>query len=171
MLVDGTGLIYRAYFALPSNLTTRSGLHTNAIYGFSTMFSKLLQRRNVDYGAVVFDPPGGSFRQQEYSDYKAQRPKASDELVEQLPWIDKVVEAYRFPILRVPGFEADDVIGTLAQLGSQAGLEVWIVSSDKDFAQLVNESVKMWETFKDVVYDRELVYKKWGVYQIGRAHV
>lgn len=164
VLVDGTGLIYRAYFALPSNLTTRSGLHTNAIYGFSTMFSKLLQRRNVDYGAVVFDPPGGSFRQQEYSEYKAQRPKASDELVEQLPWIDKVVQAYRFPILRIPGFEADDVIGTLAQLGREAGMEVWIVSSDKDFAQLVSENVRMWETFKDVVYDRELVYKKWGVY-------
>lgn len=164
VLVDGTGLIYRAYFALPSNLCTKDGLHTNAIYGFSTMFSKLLQRRNVEYGAVVFDPPGGSFRQQEYSEYKAQRPKASDDLVEQLPWIDRVVEAYRFPILRIPGYEADDVIGTLAERGRQAGLEVWIVSSDKDFAQMVGDSVKMWETIRDVVFDRELVYKKWGVY-------
>ncbi|MBT9581911.1 DNA polymerase I [bacterium] len=164
VLVDGTGLIYRAYFALPSNLTTKDGLHTNAIYGFSTMFSKLLQRRNVEYGAVVFDPPGGSFRNQEYSDYKAQRPKAADDLVEQFPWVDRVVEAYRFPILRVPGFEADDVIGTLAERGRQAGLEVWIVSSDKDFAQLVGDQVKMWETIRDVVFDRELVLKKWGVY-------
>lgn len=164
VLVDGTGLIFRAYFALPSNLTTKEGLHTNAIYGFSTMFSKLLQRRSVDYGAVVFDPPGGSFRQQEFQDYKAQRPEVSDDLVEQLPWIDKVVEAYRFPILRIPGFEADDVIGTLARMGQEAGQEVWIVSSDKDFAQLVSDSVKMWETFRDVVYDRELVFKKWGVY-------
>jgi DNA polymerase-1 len=164
VLVDGTGLIYRAYFALPSNLTTKDGLHTNAIYGFSTMFSKLLQRRNVDYGAVVFDPPGGSFRNQEYSQYKAQRPQAADDLVEQFPWVDKVVQAYRFPILRVAGFEADDVIGTLAERGRNAGLEVWIVSSDKDFAQLVGDQVKMWETFRDVVFDRDLVLKKWGVY-------
>ena len=164
VLVDGTGLIFRAYFALPSNLTTKSGLHTNAIYGFSTMFSKLLQRRNVEFGAVIFDPPGGSFRQQEYSEYKAQRPQASDDMVEQLPWIDKVVEAHRFRILRIPGFEADDVIGTLAERGKMAGFEVWIVSSDKDFAQLVGPQVKMWETIKDVVYDRDLVFKKWGCY-------
>jgi DNA polymerase-1 len=164
VLVDGTGLIFRAYFALPSNLTTKSGLHTNAIYGFSTMFAKLLQRRNVEYGAVIFDPPGGSFRQQQYSEYKAQRPQASDDLVEQLPWIDKVVEAHKFRILRIPGFEADDVIGTLAERGKAAGFEVWIVSSDKDFAQLIGPQVKMWETIKDVVYDRELVFKKWGCY-------
>jgi DNA polymerase-1 len=164
VLVDGTGLIFRAYFALPSNLTTRDGLHTNAIYGFSTMFSRLLQRRNVDFGAVIFDPPGKSFREQEYADYKAQRPETSQDLVEQLPWIDKVVQAYRFPMLRIPGFEADDVIGTLAERGRAAGLEVWIVSSDKDFAQLVGEQVRMWEVFKDVVFDRELVFKKWGVY-------
>lgn len=164
VLVDGTGLIYRAYFALPSNLATKEGLHTNAILGFSTMFNKLLQRRNVEFGAVIFDPPGGNFRQQEYREYKAQRDKAPDDLIEQLPWIDKVVEAYRFPILRVPGFEADDVIGTLAERGRQAGYEVLIISSDKDFAQLIGEQVKMWETIRDVVFDRELVQKKWGVY-------
>ncbi len=164
VLVDGTGLIYRAYFALPSNLATKEGLHTNAILGFSTMFNKLLQRRSVEFGAVVFDPPGGSFRQQEYSEYKAQRDKAPDDLIEQLPWIDKVVEAYRFPILRVPGFEADDVIGTLAEKARQAGHEVLIISSDKDFAQLIGDQVKMWETIRDVVYDRELVQKKWGVF-------
>ncbi|MBS2038027.1 DNA polymerase I [bacterium] len=164
VLVDGTGLIYRAYFALPSNLATKDGLHTNAILGFSTMFNKLLQRRSVEFGAVVFDPPGGSFRQAEYSEYKAQRDKAPDDLIEQLPWIDKVVQAYRFPILRVPGFEADDVIGTLAERARLAGHEVLIISSDKDFAQLIGEQVKMWETIRDVVFDRELVQKKWGVY-------
>lgn len=164
VLVDGTGLIYRAYFALPSNLSTKDGLHTNAIYGFSTMFNKLLQRRTVDYGAVVFDPPGGNFRRDEFADYKAGRAQASDDLIEQFPWVDKVVAAHRFPILRVPGFEADDVIGTLAERGKAAGLEVWIVSGDKDFAQLVGDSVKMWENIRDVVFDRELVRKKWGVY-------
>lgn len=163
VLVDGTGLIYRAYFALPSNLATKSGLHTNAILGFSTMFSKLLQRRTVDYGAVVFDAGGQTYRHQEFSEYKAQRPRASDDLLEQLPWIDRVVDAYRFPKLRLRGYEADDVIGTLAEQGRQAGLEVLIVSADKDFAQLIGDQVRMWENIKDVVYDRELVRKKWGV--------
>jgi DNA polymerase I len=164
VLVDGTGLIYRAYYALPSNLATKSGLHTNAILGFSTMFSKLLQRRLVDYGAVIFDAGGPTYRHQEFSAYKAQRPQANDDLREQLPWIDKVVDAYRFPKLRMRGYEADDIIGTLTHRARQAGLEVLIVSSDKDFAQLIDERVRMWENIKDVVYDRELVRKKWGVY-------
>ena len=163
VLVDGTALIYRAYFALPSNLSTKSGLHTNAIYGFSTMFSKLLGSRVPDYAAVVFDPPGGSFRSQTYSQYKAQRPKADDDLIEQMPWIDKVVEANNFPMLRVSGFEADDVIGTLSREARERGLEVHIISSDKDFAQLIDPQVKMHDTLRDVLYDAELVRKKWGV--------
>ena len=163
VLVDGTGLIYRAYFALPSNLSTKDGLHTNAIYGFSTMFSKLLSRRVPEYGAVIFDPPGGSFRSEKYSEYKAQRPRADDDLIEQFPWIDKVVAAHNFRSLRVKGFEADDVIGTLSQQAKEAGLEVQIISSDKDFAQLIDDQVKMLDPIKDVTYDAELVRKKWGV--------
>jgi DNA polymerase-1 len=163
VLIDGTGLIYRAYFALPSNLTTKAGLHTNAILGFSNTFSKLLSKRIPEYAAVVFDAPGGSFRKEKFADYKAQRPKADDDLIEQLPWIDKVVEAHNFPILRIPGFEADDVIGTLAHKARLAGMEVIIISSDKDFAQLIDEQVKMHDSFRDVTYDPELVRKKWGV--------
>lgn len=163
ILVDGSSMIFRAYYAIPGHLRTKSGLHTNAIYGFTNMFTKLLGGKTPDYGAVVFDPPGGSFRSQEYSEYKAQRPKMADDLAEQLPWIDKVVEVHNFPQLRVKGFEADDVIGTLTRQAVAKGMEVHIISADKDFAQLISDKVRMVDTLRDVSYDPELVRKKWGV--------
>jgi len=162
ILVDGSSLIYRAFFALPL-LSTSSGLHTNAIYGFATMFKKVLAGRTPTYGAVVFDPPGKTARHEEFADYKATRERMPDELREQLPWIDKVVEANGFPLLRVPGHEADDVIATLTQQALDAGHEVYLISGDKDFAQLIGERVRMIDTMRDVTYDPELVQKKWGV--------
>ncbi len=162
-LIDGTGLIYRAFYALPNSLKTTSGLQTNAIYGFATMFRKLLAGKSPKYGAVVFDAPGPNFRRAEYSEYKANRPAMPSVLRGQLEWIDKVVEAHNYPILRVPGVEADDVIGTLTQLVLAAGHEAMIVSGDKDFAQLVTDNVRIFDSTKDVVYNAELVFKKWGV--------
>ncbi|MCA8925831.1 MAG: DNA polymerase I [Planctomycetes bacterium] len=162
ILVDGSSLIYRAFFALPL-LSTPDGLHTNAIYGFATMFKKVLAGRTPTYGAVVFDPPGKTARHEEYADYKATRERMPDELREQLPWIDRVVEANGFPLLRVPGHEADDVIATLTQQALDAGHEVFLISGDKDFAQLIGERVRMVDTMRDVTYDPELVRKKWGV--------
>ena len=127
ILVDGSSMVFRAYFAIPGNLSTRSGLPTNAIFGFTNMFRKLLTGKVPDLAAVVFDPPGPSFRSERFPDYKAQRPKMADDLAVQLPWIDKVVEAHRFPILRVPGFEADDVIGTLTRQLKTAEIELAVV--------------------------------------------
>ncbi len=164
ILVDGSSLIYRAYFALPGNLTTASGLHTNAIYGFATMFRKLMSGRQPTYGAVVFDGPQKIFRHEKYPQYKANRPPMPDELREQLPWIDRLVAAHNFPMLRAEGYEADDVIGTLAREATEAGMEVIIISGDKDFAQLISEQVRMLDTLRDVTYDPELVFKKWGVH-------
>lgn len=163
ILVDGSSMIFRAYYAIPGHLRTKSGLPTNAIYGFTNMFTKLLSGKTPDYGAVVFDPPGKSFRVEQYADYKAQRPKMADDLAVQLPWIDKVVEVHNFPQLRVPGFEADDVIGTLTRQAVAKGMEVHIISADKDFAQLISDKVRMVDTLRDVSYDPELVRKKWGV--------
>ncbi|MCA9662433.1 MAG: DNA polymerase I, partial [Myxococcales bacterium] len=163
ILVDGSSLIYRAFFAIPGNFTTSSGLHTNAIYGFATMFRKILAGRQPERGAVVFDPPGPTFRDAKYPQYKAQRPSMPGELREQLAWIDKVVEAHRFPLLRVPGYEADDVIGTLTKRAVAAGMEVQIISGDKDFAQLLSDHVVMIDTLQGVTYDPELARKKWGV--------
>lgn len=163
ILVDASALIYRAYFAIPANFTTASGLHTNAIYGFATMFRKILAGRRPERGAVVFDAPGRSHREETYPQYKAQRPPMDPELREQLEWIDKLVDAHHFPRVRVPGYEADDVIGTLTKRALAANMEVFIISGDKDFAQLIGERVRMIDTLRDVTYDSELVRKKWGV--------
>ena len=163
ILVDASSLIYRAYFAIPANFTTSAGLHTNAIYGFATMFRKVLAGRQPERGAVVFDTPGRSHRAEKYPDYKAQRPPMDYELREQLEWIDKLVEAHQFPRVRVPGYEADDVIGTLTKRALAANMEVFIISGDKDFAQLISDRVRMVDTLRDVTYDPELVRKKWGV--------
>ena len=163
ILIDGSSLIYRAYYAIPGNLTTAAGLHTNAIYGFALMFAKILTGKLPDFGAVVFDAPGPTFRDEEYADYKAQRPSMPPDLKEQLASIDRLVEHHDFPVLRVSGFEADDVIGTLTRWATEAGHEVRIVSGDKDFAQLIGPDVRMIDTLRGVVYDTELVRKKWGV--------
>jgi DNA polymerase-1 len=163
VLVDGSWLVYRAFFAIPSNLTTKSGLHTNAIFGFATMFRKLFSGRMPERGVVVFDSPEPTFREQRFPSYKAQRPSMPAELAEQLPHIDRVVTANHFPLLRKAGYEADDLIATLARRGVEAGMEVVIVAGDKDLAQMVGEHVRMLDTMRDVSYDAELVRKKWGV--------
>jgi DNA polymerase-1 len=163
VLVDGTSLIYRAFHALPASLSTVGGLHTNAIYGFATAFRKLFAGRRPEFGAVVFDPPGKTFRAERWPAYKARRPPMPGELREQLPYVDRVVDVHRFPRVRVFGFEADDVIGTLARLGSERGMDVHVISGDKDFAQLVSDRVRMIDPLRDVTYDADLVRKKWGV--------
>ncbi len=163
VLVDGTWLVFRAYFAIPANLTNSRGLHTNAIYGFATMFRKLFSGRRPEWGAVAFDPPGKTFREERYPEYRAQRPEMPPDLAEQLPWIDRLVKAHGFPMVRCPGWEADDVIGTLATEATRLGHEVVIVAGDKDFAQLVDDRVRLFDPMREVTYDPELVVKKWGV--------
>jgi len=163
VLVDGSALIYRAFFALPSSFRTSTGIPTNATYGFALMFKKIFAGKTPRYAAVVFDAPGGTFRDEIYPDYKVQRPRMAPELRAQLEWIDKVVGVHAFPILRLPGFEADDVIGTITRRAVAAGHEVHIISGDKDFAQLIGPKVRMIDTMRDITYDEELVRKKWGV--------
>jgi DNA polymerase-1 len=163
VLIDGTALIFRAFFAIPGTFRTTTGIPTNATYGFALMFRKLLEGKTPAFGAVIFDAPGRTFRDERYPQYKAQRPRMQPDMRTQIPWIHKVVEAHDYPLIEVSGFEADDVIGTLTREAVEAGHEVHIVSGDKDFAQLVGEKVRMVDTVKDVSYDAELVRKKWGV--------
>ncbi len=163
VLIDGSSLIFRAFFAIPGSFTTQEGLHTNAIYGFALMFRKILKGKMPKFGAMVFDAPGKTFRDIKYPEYKSHRPRMHPDLKEQLPWIDKLVLAHDFPVIRTPGVEADDVIGTLTKQALDAGHEVWIISSDKDFAQLIGPDVRMIDTMRDITYDVELVKKKWGV--------
>jgi len=163
VLVDASAIFYRAYFAIPPNLTTKAGLHTNAVFGFAMMFRKLFAGRKPDLAAVVFDTPGRTQRDVKYAGYKAQRPPMPEELVEQLPFVDELVGLHQFARVRLEGYEADDVIGTLTMRAVAAGLEVLIVSPDKDFAQLVSDDVKTFDTLRDITYDAELVRKKFGV--------
>ena len=163
VLVDASALIYRAYFAIPPNLTTRAGLHTNAVFGFAMMFRKLFAGRKPDLAAVVFDTPGQTQRDLKYAGYKAQRPPMPEELIEQLPFVDELVRLHQFARVRLDGWEADDVIGTLTRRAVEAGYEVLIVSPDKDFAQLVGDDVRTFDTLRDITYDAELVRKKFGV--------
>ena len=163
VLVDGSNLMYRAFFALPSSLMTSSGQPTNAIFGFATMFRKLFSGKTPAFGAIVFDAPGPTFRDAQFAQYKATRQAMPDDLRAQQAGILEVCEAHGFPILRVPGVEADDVIGTLARQARDAGHDVIIVSSDKDFGQLIDDQVRMLDTMRDVTFDAELVRKKWGV--------
>ncbi|MEM7605375.1 MAG: DNA polymerase I [Myxococcota bacterium] len=163
VLVDGTALIYRAFFSIPSSFSTSDGTPTNASYGFALMFRKLLAGKTPDFGAVIFDAPGRTFRDDRFSEYKAQRPPMRGEMRVQIPWIHRIVEAHGYPLMSVPGYEADDVIGTLTKAGREAGHEVFIISGDKDFVQLIDDDVRMVDTVKDVTYDAELVRKKWGV--------
>jgi DNA polymerase I len=166
VLVDGSWLIFRAFFAIPATFSTKAGLPTNATYGFATMFRKLFDGkhgRRPELGAVVFDAPGKTFRDEKYPQYKADRPPMANELQVQLPYIDRVVGAAGFPLLRVPGYEADDVLGTLARRAEAEGHDVTVISGDKDFAQLVTDKIRILDTMRDVSWDREFVRKKWGV--------
>ncbi|MFZ9887551.1 MAG: 5'-3' exonuclease H3TH domain-containing protein, partial [Myxococcota bacterium] len=163
VLIDGSAFLYRAFFAIPGNFTTTTGIPTNAVYGFAAMFRKLFAGRRPRYGAVVFDAPGRTFRDERFPAYKAQRPRMPSELRAQLALVDELVAAHGFPVLRFPGYEADDVIGTLVRLARGAGHEVHIFSGDKDFTQLIDEDVRMIDSLRDVTWDPEVVRKRWGV--------
>src|SRR5215510_10914353 len=144
-LVDGMSQIYRAYYALPS-LSNSRGLPTNAVYGFTMMLRKLVSTEKPDYLGVAFDGPERTFRHDVYESYKATRTAMPDDLTLQLPYINRLCQALRVPIIREAGYEADDIIGTLAAKAERAGLDVIIVTNDKDLTQLVTDHVKILRT-------------------------
>jgi DNA polymerase I len=155
-LVDGSAYIYRAFHAV-RGLANSKGMPTNAIFGFTRMLIKLIQDRSPQYVAMFFDAKGPTFRHEIYQPYKANRPPMPDELVGQLPWIKKVTEAFNIPMVEMPGYEADDLIGTCARLAEAAGLAVVMVTGDKDFVQLVTDRVSIWDPMKDKIIDSEAV--------------
>jgi DNA polymerase-1 len=166
-LLDGTALAYRSHFALQrSGLTTPDGMPSGATYGFTMTLRRILDNEKPDRIAVAFDPPGPTFRHARYAPYKATREKMPEELVDQLEPIRECVRAHGVPLFEVPGFEADDVIGTLATQAAEAGWEVMIVTGDKDFMQLVGERVKLYNVFKTgvdlVIEGLEAVQEKFG---------
>jgi len=147
-LIDGSAYIYRAFFALPP-LSNSKGLQTNAVYGFTTMLLKVLRDHRPDYVAVVFDEKGPTHRHEAFKDYKAQRPPMPQGMSAQIPYIHRVVEALSLPVIRQAGYEADDLIGTLARKGEVEGLDVVIVTSDKDMFQLLTPKTRIYDPVKD----------------------
>ncbi len=155
-------MFFRAFFALPP-LRTSKGLPTNALYGFLSMSIKLLRENRPEYMAYCFDRKEPSFRSEIYPEYKAHREEMPDDLVPQLPYVRRLTELLGIPALDEKGYEADDVIGSLALFGAKHNCDVSIVSGDKDFAQLVNHHISLYDTMKEIRYDRQGVIEKWGV--------
>ena len=166
-LVDGSGFIFRAYHALPP-LTTKSGLSTGAVYGFTQMLIKLETEHRPSHLAVVFDAGSHSFRNALFTEYKANRTEPPDDLKPQFALVRKVVETFNIPVLEAVGFEADDLIATLTRLAKERGQRVVVVSSDKDLMQLVEDGkVVLHDTMKNVphgfTYGPKEVQEKFGV--------
>lgn len=147
-LIDGSAYIYRAFFALPA-LNNSKGLQTNAVYGFTTTLLKIIREHKPDGLAVAFDEKGPTLRHEEFKEYKAQRPPMPDGMKAQIPYIHRVVEALNIPAVKQAGYEADDLIGTLARQAEEAGYEVVIVTGDKDMLQLLTPHVRIYDPVKN----------------------
>ncbi len=162
ILVDGSSYLFRAYHAMP-RLSNSRGEHTGAIYGVINMIRRLLKDYQPEHIAVVFDAKGKTFREDLYAEYKAHRPSMPEDLAEQIEPIHRIIQAMGLPLLCVPGVEADDVIGTLAQQATAHGLETIISTGDKDMAQLVDEHVMLVNTMTDTLSDTQGVIDKFGI--------
>lgn len=167
-LLDGMALAYRAYFAFIRNpLRNSRGENTSAVFGFANSLLKILDDEKPEYVAAVFDTPEPTFRHKVFSEYKATREKMPDEMKDQLPQLKEMVDYFSIPLIEVPGFEADDIIGTYAKIAEKQGVDVYMVTADKDFMQLITDRVRMYNPLKkgvDVeIVDEKRVVEKFGV--------
>ena len=166
-LIDGSSYIFRAYYGIRQFLSTSKGFPTNALYGFINMLQKVVKDEKPDYLAVTFDSKEKTFRHEMYAYYKANREAPPEDLAKQFPFFEPLVQAFNIHSVRVPGFEADDIMGTLAKKGTEEGLQVVIVSGDKDMMQLISETTFMYypgNAFRPTtIYDKLKVKEKWGV--------
>jgi len=160
-LIDGSSYIYRAYFAI-RHLSNSQGMATNAIYGFTNMLLKVIRELKPDQLAVIFDSKGPTFRKEIYPDYKANRAAMPEDLVPQIPYIKRIVQAFNLPAIEMPGYEADDIIATLAKKFSAEGMEVTVVTGDKDLMQIVDDHILLLDTMKDKVYGPAEVAERFG---------
>ena len=156
-LVDGSNHAFRVQFALPP-MHASDGFPTRVLYGFTLLFQKMLRLYRPDYAVVSFDS-GRTFRHDTYEDYKGHRPDMPADLARQWPHLPALVEGFGFPVVMREGYEADDVLGSLAKQYAGDEIEVHLVTSDKDFAQLIGPDVRMIDTMRDITYDAALVEK------------
>ncbi len=161
-LIDGSSYIYRAFFAI-AHLSNSKGFPTNAIYVFTNMLLKILREKGAEYAAIAFDAPGPTFRHEAFGEYKANRPSMPEDLRVQVPHIKEIVSSLRLPVLEKEGYEADDLIATLARKLEKEGMETVIVSGDKDLMQLVSSRVTMYDPMKDKTFQVPEVKERFGV--------
>ncbi len=166
-LIDGSGFIFRAYFAMAysrkSGMTNPDGIEVGAVFGFTNMLLKMLKDYHAPYIAVIFDAARENFRNDIYPEYKANRDETPEDLIPQFPLIREATEAFDMPALEVEGYEADDLIAAYTRLALEAGKKVVIVSSDKDLMQLVQPGVRMLDPMKSIWIEEEQVIEKFGV--------
>ena len=167
-IIDGYAILYRAHYALIRNpLITSYGFHTSALFGFTNQLIKIIKDENPDYLVCAFDSKEKTFRHKIYSDYKANRPEMPEELQKQIPHLWELLDGMNIPVLRKPGYEADDIIGTVTESVLDKKIESYIVSGDKDFMQLINDKVFLYTPGKrnsaPDIYDKDGVIKKWGL--------
>ena len=167
-IIDGYAILYRAHYALIRNpLITSYGFHTSALFGFTNQLIKIIKDENPDYLVCAFDSKGKTFRHKIYSDYKANRPEMPEELQKQIPHLWELLDGMNIPVLRKPGYEADDIIGTVTESVLDKKIQSYIVSGDKDFMQLINDKIFLYTPGKrnsaPDIYDKDGVIKKWGL--------
>lgn len=160
-LIDGSSYIFRAYYGVRADLSTSGGFPTNAVYGFATMLLKFLREYEPKYLGMVFDSKGDVFRNEIYPEYKANREEAPESLKPQFQKIFELVQAFSIPMLAMEGYEADDIMGTVAK--AQKASKVVLVTGDKDFCQLVSENVTLVDTMRERVTGVEEVRRKYGI--------
>ena len=167
-LIDGYAMLYRCHFALIRNpLITTYGLHTSALFGFTNQVLRLIKMESPDYIGAIFDSKEKTFRHEYYPSYKATREKMPEELVDQLPHLWRILKGLNIFYTSKPGFEADDIVGTLAKTAVTENLDTYIVSGDKDFMQLVNDQIFLYSPggarSQTTIYDKQKVEERWGV--------
>lgn len=164
LVIDGNSIVNRAFYGIRP-LTTKEGLHTNAIYGFVNILLKNLQSLSPDYAAVAFDLKAPTFRHKQYAEYKAGRHAMPDELKMQMPYAKKVASALGFTVLEKEGYEADDILGTLANMGEQNSVEVYVLTGDRDSLQLISDTTKVLLSGNTdtVTFDRERFFEKYTI--------
>ena len=172
-LLDAFALIYRAYFAFANNHRINSkGLNTSAVLGFTNTLLEVLKKEKPSHIAVVFDTPEPTVRHVEFSEYKANREEMPDDLRLAIPYIIKVIEGFNIPVIGKPGYEADDVIGTLAKMAEKQGFTTYMMTPDKDYGQLVSENIFIYKPARlgngvEVMGVAE-VCKKWDIQNVDQ---
>ncbi|MFA6613902.1 MAG: DNA polymerase I [Endomicrobiia bacterium] len=162
-IIDASAYIHRAYHAIRP-LTTSTGVPTNAVYGFIKLINKIKNEKKPDYIAICFDHPSKNFRHTLLPEYKANRKEIETDLIKQMPIAREAVDAMHLCLLEKSGYEADDIIGTVAKKAEKENIKAVIVTGDKDLFQLVNENISIWNESKNIMFDTEKVYEKYEIY-------